>query len=295
MEALDRISAGDMRKAITLMQSSARLHGASVTQRTLEEVAGKVPDEAVSDLVAAVKANSFDRASAAVNNLIKDGYPGLQLMMQFFETCLRDGAIPDAAKARIAVKLAEADKARTHAPADTDDCVRDEESASLKEEATRAFPRSGQCAETRRAPGRAGWRLQERAGRKYTTPLERPGEPEAPAQQHICGLECLYARLCGCGRVARAFRVPSRALSVRFLARGIWEALGEGSEPGHHRAGTSQRCQRGKSHRRGHVPWLRRAPSRALGHPERPFTTLRSTQVPSREHVPICRAGALPF
>lgn len=115
METLDRISAGDMRKAITIMQSSARLHGSAVTSRTLEEVSGKVPDEAVSDLVAAVKANSFDRATAAVNSLIKDGYPGLQLMMQFFDACLRDASVTDAAKARISIKLAEADKARGEA------------------------------------------------------------------------------------------------------------------------------------------------------------------------------------
>lgn len=116
MATLDRISGGDMRKAITLMQSSARLHGSGVTPRTLEEVAGKVPDEAVTELVAAVKANSFDKASVAVANLVKDGYPGLQLMAQFFEACLRDKAVTDAAKARIAVKLAEADKAREQRP-----------------------------------------------------------------------------------------------------------------------------------------------------------------------------------
>lgn len=165
METLDKIAAGDMRKAITIMQSAASLHGKEITAKSLEDVAGKarhksrefvagsarqlslhpseaccqrafstceetilscalaaaarsfsfaqIPDQAVRALLEAVKANSFDGANTAVANLIKDGYPGLQLMLQFFDACAKDPAIPDAAKARIAVKLAEADKART--------------------------------------------------------------------------------------------------------------------------------------------------------------------------------------
>lgn len=41
MACLDRMSGGDMRKAITLLQSASRLHGSAVSPHSLEEVAGK--------------------------------------------------------------------------------------------------------------------------------------------------------------------------------------------------------------------------------------------------------------
>lgn len=111
LTTLETIAGGDMRKAITLMQSSSRLYGKEITSQALEDVAGKVPDEAVAALVAAVKAANFDRASTAVADLVKDGYPALQLLLQFSDALLSDDSMADEAKACVATRLAEADKA----------------------------------------------------------------------------------------------------------------------------------------------------------------------------------------
>ena len=46
-----------------------------------------------------------------MRNLTKEGFPALQLLVQLSDALMEDAAVADSAKARIAVRLAEADKA----------------------------------------------------------------------------------------------------------------------------------------------------------------------------------------
>ncbi len=115
LEALQTCSGGDMRKAITLLQCAARLHGRAVSPDSVEEAAGAVPAGAVGALLEAVRARGstapFDAAAAAVSDLIKSGYPALQVMIQMAETLYEDDSVSDLAKAAIAARMAAADKA----------------------------------------------------------------------------------------------------------------------------------------------------------------------------------------
>lgn len=112
LEALSSCAAGDMRKAITLLQCASRLHGKTVTPSAVEDAAGSVPASAVAALLAAVRppTGSFEAASAAVYNLSKAGYPALQIMGQLSDAVYADPAVPELAKAALAQRVAIADK-----------------------------------------------------------------------------------------------------------------------------------------------------------------------------------------
>jgi len=114
LDALSGCSGGDMRKAITLLQCAARLHGRHVAPASVEEAAGSVPAGAVDALLAAVypgPGSSFDAASGAVRDLMKDGYPALQVMLQLADRLFEDEGVSDMAKAAVAARMAAADKA----------------------------------------------------------------------------------------------------------------------------------------------------------------------------------------
>ena len=118
MEALSACAGGDMRKAITLLQCAARLHGAAVSPASVEEAAGTVPLSAVRPLLAALRpgaaaggAAQFDAVQRAVGGLIKAGYPALQVMAQLADALWDDDGVSDAAKAAVAARMASADKA----------------------------------------------------------------------------------------------------------------------------------------------------------------------------------------
>eukprot|EP00887_Chlorella_sp_A99_P002641 scaffold6.g2641.t1 len=107
LEALSRVSGGDMRKAITTLQSAVRLHGSPVRPEAVMDVAGAVPESAVQGLLAAARSSSF---ANAVTNLIADGFPAQEILLQLQAALLADACATDAAKGRILNHLAEADK-----------------------------------------------------------------------------------------------------------------------------------------------------------------------------------------
>ena len=117
LETLSRCAAGDMRKAITLLQCAARLHGASVGPHSVEEAAGTVPLAAVRPLLAALRPGgvsggaAFDTVQRCVGELMKQGYPALQVMGQLADELWLDEGVTDLAKAAIAARMAVADRA----------------------------------------------------------------------------------------------------------------------------------------------------------------------------------------
>ncbi|KAL1344459.1 hypothetical protein HN51_018371 [Arachis hypogaea] len=109
LSTLSSISQGDLRRAITYLQSAARLFGSSISSEDLISVSGVVPAEVVEAILKACKSGNFDSANKEVNNFIAEGYPASQILTQLFEAILDDD-ISDEQKARIAKKLGEADK-----------------------------------------------------------------------------------------------------------------------------------------------------------------------------------------
>lgn len=110
LSTLSSISQGDLRRAITYLQSAARLFGSSITSSDLINVSGVIPERVVKSLYAACKSGNFDQANREVNNAIADGYPVSQMLSQLFDIVVEADDISDEQKARICKKLAEADK-----------------------------------------------------------------------------------------------------------------------------------------------------------------------------------------
>eukprot|EP00252_Welwitschia_mirabilis_P010890 TRINITY_DN24520_c0_g1_i1.p1 TRINITY_DN24520_c0_g1~~TRINITY_DN24520_c0_g1_i1.p1 ORF type:complete len:341 (+),score=69.16 TRINITY_DN24520_c0_g1_i1:219-1241(+) len=110
LKTLSSISEGDLRRAITYLQSAARLFGSSISNKALISVSGVVPDEVVQALLQACKTGQFDLAQKEVTNIISEGYPASQVLSQFYDIIVVAADISDETKARICMRLAEADK-----------------------------------------------------------------------------------------------------------------------------------------------------------------------------------------
>lgn len=110
VETLIRCGEGDLRRAITYLQSAARLVGASraptgrgndedsemtdvgagsaapITVRTIEEIAGVVPENILDSLVQAMQpkasSSAYDAVSKVVTDLVADGWSATQVISQ---------------------------------------------------------------------------------------------------------------------------------------------------------------------------------------------------------------------
>jgi replication factor C subunit 2/4 len=111
-DAAAKHSGGDMRKAITLLQSSARLFGAKeLTGEDIIAVAGAIAEDDVAELLDLCGKNAFDRAIGKLDVMLRDGFPGLQILTQFADAVTNSENCSDGVKARICLAAAEADKA----------------------------------------------------------------------------------------------------------------------------------------------------------------------------------------
>ncbi|XP_020633099.1 replication factor C subunit 4 isoform X1 [Pogona vitticeps] len=108
---LVHVSEGDLRKAITLLQSATRLTGGKeVTERIITEIAGVIPRETLDGLLAACQSGSFEKLEVATKTLINEGYAATQLISQLHDIIVNREDLSDKQKSIIAEKLAEVDK-----------------------------------------------------------------------------------------------------------------------------------------------------------------------------------------
>ncbi|KAI1959325.1 Subunit of heteropentameric Replication factor C (RF-C) [Ophidiomyces ophidiicola] len=134
VEALIRCSEGDLRRAITYMQSAARLirsggnrkdengdeemNDAGVSKpidvRTVEEIAGVVPDIVVDGLIEAMQPKRghsvYEKVSKAVTDIVADGWSAGQMLSQMYRQIVFNEAIPDIQKNDIVLVFSELDK-----------------------------------------------------------------------------------------------------------------------------------------------------------------------------------------
>ncbi|KAK2734010.1 hypothetical protein FQN55_003071 [Onygenales sp. PD_40] len=135
-DALIRCSEGDLRKAITFMQSAARLVGSglstagkdeggddemadageegAITVKTIEEIAGVVPDDIVNRLVRAVQPkkgrSTYEDVSKVVTDIVADGWSATQILTQLYQIIVYDDSIPDIQKNSLVLVFSEFDK-----------------------------------------------------------------------------------------------------------------------------------------------------------------------------------------
>ncbi|KAI9834732.1 MAG: Subunit of heteropentameric Replication factor C (RF-C) [Sarea resinae] len=141
VDALIKSSEGDLRKAITFLQSAARLAGAAkaakpvaasadadamdvdvdgsddsgiVTVRSIEEIAGVIPDDTIDRLTAAMQPRSkgsvYDTIARVVTDMVADGWSATQVVTQLYATAVFSEIIPDRQKNKILLVFSETDK-----------------------------------------------------------------------------------------------------------------------------------------------------------------------------------------
>ncbi|KAI1804027.1 putative replication factor protein [Daldinia bambusicola] len=132
VDALIKCSEGDLRKAITFLQSGARLVGAIekgddegdkmdvddeakiVTVKIVEEIAGVIPDQTIERLQKAMQPKSagatYQAIAKVVEEMVADGWSAGQVLSQLYQTVIRDELVPDIAKNKITLVFSEVDK-----------------------------------------------------------------------------------------------------------------------------------------------------------------------------------------
>lgn len=106
------VSGGDMRKSITMLQSAKKLvqPGEKLGPSHVSEVAGVIPSNVIVFLLRACKANSFQSIEDAAADTIAEGYPVSQVFSQLQASIVDDDEITDLQKAKILIRVAEADQ-----------------------------------------------------------------------------------------------------------------------------------------------------------------------------------------
>ncbi|XP_055977112.1 replication factor C subunit 4 isoform X2 [Sorex fumeus] len=108
---LVKVSEGDLRKAITFLQSATRLTGGKeVTEKVITDIAGVIPGDTIDVLFAVCQSGSFDKLETAVKDLINEGHAATQLVNQLHDAVVEKDDLSDKQKSVITEKLAEVDK-----------------------------------------------------------------------------------------------------------------------------------------------------------------------------------------
>lgn len=111
LRTLSTVSGGDMRRAITTLQSAVRLRGSPVTSAALLDVAGAVPEDMIVGLVDACKGRSFAKIQAVISNIIAEGHPAQEILLSLQSVVMTQIVeMSEAARGKILCKLAECDK-----------------------------------------------------------------------------------------------------------------------------------------------------------------------------------------
>ncbi|NXB18064.1 RFC4 factor, partial [Rhagologus leucostigma] len=108
---LVKVSEGDLRKAITFLQSATRLMGGKeITEKIITEIAGVIPKETIDELLLGCQSGSFEKLEILAKNLINEGFAVAQLVNQLHDTVVESEDYSDKQKSAIVEKLAEVDK-----------------------------------------------------------------------------------------------------------------------------------------------------------------------------------------
>lgn len=112
LEKLISMSQGDLRKAITYLQSAHRLYGTSLKPSHIDDMSGNVPNDRISFFFTRCrKTKAFKEIQDHCSDLIADGYPVNQILSQLHDLIIPMTDLSEEHKAIIISAIAEADKA----------------------------------------------------------------------------------------------------------------------------------------------------------------------------------------
>jgi replication factor C subunit 2/4 len=109
-KTLVETSEGDLRKAITYLQSAFLLYGKETKPQSIIEIAGKISSIIISNLIKTLTSNSFEKLQETTNDIILSGYPASQIISQLFDYVIESKELKDSQKANIVEQLAQTDK-----------------------------------------------------------------------------------------------------------------------------------------------------------------------------------------
>lgn len=105
---LVEISEGDMRQAITVLQSCARLKGQeAISEDDVIEISNLVPEQLVRDLLNTCKSGAYNNIEKSIQDIIYEAYPSSQILTQLHKIVISSINIPDIAKSLMSEKIAE--------------------------------------------------------------------------------------------------------------------------------------------------------------------------------------------
>ncbi|KAF5365725.1 hypothetical protein D9758_003133 [Tetrapyrgos nigripes] len=134
VDALIDVSSGDLRRAITYLQSAHRLSSSTdpptpILPRDIQEIAGVVPDAVLNEFLTTIgidslssmnvdrgsnsSESSFDSIRNKVREVIREGYSASQILSQMHDIVVVHPALNARQKSRCAMIFGEADKALT--------------------------------------------------------------------------------------------------------------------------------------------------------------------------------------
>lgn len=113
-EVLNRllvVAGGDLRKAITLLQSASGLAmGGPISIEMIDELAGRIPDAIIENLVDHINKGIYKDIQQTVDDICLEGYSATGVVAQLHDKILTDPGYNDNAKNVVSAALSEADK-----------------------------------------------------------------------------------------------------------------------------------------------------------------------------------------
>jgi replication factor C subunit 2/4 len=113
-EALDafvKLSGGDLRQAITLLQSAKRLNGSEpVTQETVWEMTGTIPLKLMNRIMSSWTSKDIEVIQRTLLQVFMNGYSGTQLLSQLHERIIDEETLTGIQKSRAFIELGKIEK-----------------------------------------------------------------------------------------------------------------------------------------------------------------------------------------
>jgi replication factor C subunit 2/4 len=110
LEAVLDVAGGDMRKAVTFLQSASELYHRDLTPERVVEISGIFPARELDAVLAALRRGGLDAARRAASAVIATGYAVGAVLERLADAVIAAADFPPAAKAAIVEKIAVAEK-----------------------------------------------------------------------------------------------------------------------------------------------------------------------------------------
>lgn len=111
LSALLYTSEGDLRKAITFLQSASRLKATdTITEADVNDIAGVIADDTVDNLLMVCHSNSYEKLQMFIQDIMNEGHPASQLLLQLHDKVVQLDELNDKQKSVIMEKMAIVDK-----------------------------------------------------------------------------------------------------------------------------------------------------------------------------------------